>query len=126
MIQFSLNDIYIYIYIFDECLGAKLRVTENRCVLFDSFTYIYIYIYIYISLFFIKNKHKLSCSASEFYFKKWVVRAIENRTSYRNCPTSLKKLLSFGVWEIIASICKANFPRWEEWITWRHYRIYRA
>ena len=42
-----------------DCLtmvGAKLRVTENRCVLFDSFTciyinkilYIYIYIYIYI------------------------------------------------------------------------------
>ena len=25
----------------DDCLGAKLRVTENRCVLFDSFTYIY-------------------------------------------------------------------------------------
>ena len=32
----------------DERLGAKLRVTENRCVLFDSFTYLYIYIYIYI------------------------------------------------------------------------------
>ena len=31
----------------DERLGAKLRVTENRCVLFDSFTYIYIYIHIY-------------------------------------------------------------------------------
>ena len=76
--------IYIYIYtsilcysqfqkvLSDERLGAKLRVTENRCVLFDSFTYIYptllpqhwalyakvdsassfiyIYIYIYISL----------------------------------------------------------------------------
>ena len=25
----------------DERLGAKLRVTENWCVLFDSFTYIY-------------------------------------------------------------------------------------
>ena len=25
----------------DQRLGAKLRVTENRCVLFDSFTYIY-------------------------------------------------------------------------------------
>ena len=25
----------------DERLGAKLRVTENQCVLFDSFTYIY-------------------------------------------------------------------------------------
>ena len=30
----------------DERLGVKLRVTENRCVLFDSFTYIYIYIYV--------------------------------------------------------------------------------
>ena len=29
----------------DERLGAKLRVTENRCVLFDSFTYIYIYLF---------------------------------------------------------------------------------
>ena len=28
----------------DERLGVKLRVTENRCVLFDSFTYIYIYV----------------------------------------------------------------------------------
>ena len=56
----------------DECLGAKLRVTENRCVLFDSFTYIYsallpqhwalyakadstptfLYTYIYIQFFF--------------------------------------------------------------------------
>ena len=34
----------------DERLAAKLRVTENRCVLFDSFTYIYIYIGIYIFL----------------------------------------------------------------------------
>ena len=25
----------------NEHLGAKLRVTENQCVLFDSFTYIY-------------------------------------------------------------------------------------
>ena len=25
----------------DECLGAKLRVTENRCVLFNSLTYVY-------------------------------------------------------------------------------------
>ena len=38
----------------DERLGTKLRVTENRCVLFNSLTnvyYIYIYIYIYISVF---------------------------------------------------------------------------
>ena len=34
----------------DERLGAKLRVTENRCVLFNSLTYIYIYIYRYIYL----------------------------------------------------------------------------
>ena len=33
----------------DKRFGTKLRVTENRCVLFDSFTYIYIYIYIYIA-----------------------------------------------------------------------------
>ena len=32
----------------DECLGAKLRVTENRCVIFNRSTYVYIYIYIYI------------------------------------------------------------------------------
>ena len=31
----------------DERSGAKLRVTENRCVLFNSLTYVYIYIYIY-------------------------------------------------------------------------------
>ena len=35
----------------DERLGAKVRVTENRCVLFDSFTYIYIYTYIYIHIY---------------------------------------------------------------------------
>ena len=33
----------------DEHLGAKLRVTENRCVLFNSLTYVYRYIYIYFS-----------------------------------------------------------------------------
>ena len=32
----------------DERLGAKLRVTENRCVIFNPPTYVYIYIYIYI------------------------------------------------------------------------------
>ena len=35
----------------DERLGAKLRVTENRCVLFNSLTYVYIYIYIYVCVF---------------------------------------------------------------------------
>lgn len=34
---------------------------------------------------------------NDIYIYMWVVRAIENRISYRNCPTSLKKLLSFGV-----------------------------
>ena len=32
----------------DERLGAKLRVTENRCVIFNRSTYVYIYIYICI------------------------------------------------------------------------------
>ena len=32
----------------DERLGAKLRVTENRCVTLNRSTYVYIYIYIYI------------------------------------------------------------------------------
>ena len=50
------SETYIYIYIIyiyilsDEHLGANLSVTENRCVLFDSFTYIYIYIFIYLYL----------------------------------------------------------------------------
>ena len=35
----------------DERSGAKFRVTENRCVLFDSFTYIYIYIHTYIYIY---------------------------------------------------------------------------
>ena len=30
----------------DERLGARLRVTENQCVLFNSLTYVYIYIYV--------------------------------------------------------------------------------
>ena len=34
----------------DERLGAKLRVTENRCVIFNRSTYVYIYLYIYIFL----------------------------------------------------------------------------
>ena len=60
--QLCKADIYIYIYIFiyteniyiekfcltsekvlsDARLGAKLRVTENRCVLFNSLTYVYL------------------------------------------------------------------------------------
>ena len=39
----------------DERLGAKLRVTENRCVLFNSLTYVYIYIYMCVFLFFSTN-----------------------------------------------------------------------
>ena len=35
----------------DERFGAKLRVTENRCVVFDFSTYVYIYIYIYIFIY---------------------------------------------------------------------------
>ena len=35
----SLNEV-----LSDERLGAKVRVTENRCVLFNSLTYVYIYI----------------------------------------------------------------------------------
>ena len=40
----------------DECLGAKLRVTENRCVPFNSLTYVYIYIYIHHPI--SKDKYK--------------------------------------------------------------------
>ena len=44
--------VYVCIYmnkvLSDERLGTKLRVTENRCVLSNSLTYVYIYIYIYI------------------------------------------------------------------------------
>ena len=33
----------------DERFGAKLRVTENRCVVFDFSAYVYsVYMYIYI------------------------------------------------------------------------------
>ena len=35
----------------DERLGAKLRVTENRCVLFNSLTYVYMYVCIYIYIY---------------------------------------------------------------------------
>ena len=45
-----------YIVLSDERLGAKLRVAENRCVLFNSLTYVnflpYIYGQIYISFVF--------------------------------------------------------------------------
>ena len=49
--ELGIYKVYIYIrqnflkVLSDERLGAKLRVTENRCVLFDSFTYIYIYLF---------------------------------------------------------------------------------
>ena len=35
----------------DERLDAKLRATENPCVLFNSLTYVYIYIYIFFLIF---------------------------------------------------------------------------
>ena len=43
LVRSSLNKV-----LSDERLGAKLRVTENRCVLFNSLTYVYVYMYIYI------------------------------------------------------------------------------
>ena len=49
---------HIYIVLSDERLGAKLWVTENRCVLFDSFTYIYIYIF-----FFFFRKVTIDCQS---------------------------------------------------------------
>ena len=42
--------IYIFVVLSDERLGAKLRVTENRCVIFNRSTYVYIYIFIYMIL----------------------------------------------------------------------------
>ena len=36
-IYLSIN---VYIYLSDERFGAKLRVTENRCVVFDFSTYV--------------------------------------------------------------------------------------
>ena len=68
VLPFSTLYIYIYVYLSDERLGANLRVTENRCVLFHSLTYvkkkrnIYIYIYIYIifSVFFPISFYSLS------------------------------------------------------------------
>ena len=56
MVDHLYTYIYIYIYIYinvdvESTLGAKLRVTENRCVIFNRSTYIYIYIYIYIYMY---------------------------------------------------------------------------
>ena len=54
----------MYVYLSDERLGANLRVTENRCVLFHSLTYVkkkkYIYIYIIFSVFFPISFYSLS------------------------------------------------------------------
>ena len=63
----------------DERLGTKLRVTENRCVLFNSLTNVYyIYIYIYISVFLTSLKllvltvsYKEKCET--FAFQKYKV-----------------------------------------------------
>ena len=43
-----LNAVVAELGMSDERLGAKLRVTENRCVIFNRSSYVYIYIYIYI------------------------------------------------------------------------------
>ena len=56
----------------DERLGAKLRVTENRCVLFNSLTYVYIYIYVCVSFFFNKRK-KTAWSAISNLTQNYVV-----------------------------------------------------
>ena len=39
--------ICVLLVLSDERLGAKLRVTENRRVIFNRSTYVYIYIYIF-------------------------------------------------------------------------------
>ena len=61
----------------DERLGAKLRVTENRCVIFNRSTYVYICIYIYI------------------YIHLWCKNQIEHSTwdeslLFCNCACSLQ------------------------------------
>ena len=63
----------------DERLGAKLRVIENRCVLFNSLTYVYIYIYIYmcvcvcVFLFFFNKRKKTAWSAISNLTQNYVV-----------------------------------------------------
>ena len=70
----SVRDLYIYIYIVyiyilsDEHLGANLSVTENRCVLFDSFTYIYIYIYLFIFIDVSLGKSQIEYSYMNLFF----------------------------------------------------------
>ena len=39
-----IDSLLLWVSRLNERLSAKLRVAENRCVLFDSFTYIYIYV----------------------------------------------------------------------------------
>ena len=56
------------------CLGAKLRVSGNRCVLFNSLTYMYIHIYIYIYLK-VKLINKTTFSVSEIHANE-IIRKI--------------------------------------------------
>ena len=59
----------------DERLGAKLRVTENRCVLFNSLTCVYIYIYVCVFLFFFffNKRKKTAMSAISNLTQNYVV-----------------------------------------------------
>ena len=55
----------------DERLGAKLRVIENRCVLFNSLTYVYIYMCVF--LFFFNKRKKTAWSAISNLTQNYVV-----------------------------------------------------
>ena len=57
----------------DERLGAKLRVTENRCVLFNSLTCVYIYMCVCVSFFFFNKRKKTAMSAISNLTQNYVV-----------------------------------------------------
>ena len=74
----------------DERLGAKVRVTENRCVLFDSFTYIYIHTYIYISIYI----YHINCSVIQgFPALRKAVKTREKISFFFTCVDIANQLL---------------------------------
>ena len=55
----------------DECLGAKLRVTDNQCILFNSLTYVDIHTYIYTPKLEINITHVLEIAHTPPCYKKY-------------------------------------------------------
>ena len=99
----------------DERLGAKLRVTENRCVLFNPSTYVCMCIYVYIYIY--TYTHKYICIYIYIYiyislYTKEVLQqlVLYNNTYYRKSLATMHVYFFCSINLLLQLVFLASVP----------------